>query len=603
MFDLLAALERDPAVARRRWLIGLATVAAVAGVAVAASLQARRHASLVCRNAESHLSGVWDAPRRERMQSVFLGTRLPFASDAFTGTARVLDQYAQGWLAMHSDACQATRVRGEQSEEVMQLRMECLERRREELRAVVDVFTQADAQVVQRALGAARNLSGLDECRNTEALRTVVRPPAGAVQARVAALRTQLAQAKARLDAGRYKDGLDQAVAVVDAARELGYQPLLAEALTSRGHSETRNGKDEAAFATLFAAAAAAEQGRYDHQLAAAMSELTFLASERLSRLEDAQAYHALARAALIRAGSDPNLETRLDQDDVALLNGLARYDEALTVERRILEHSKEFGLDAGMSLSNLGETYRRMGNFEQAIIYLRKAIAAYENSYGPNHPVIGLVWNNLGAALNEKHDWVQAELAYRRALAIDEAALGPDHPAVAMTLSNLAGVLGDMGQFKQALVMLERSQSIQDKTVGRDSLAASVTEEAFSEILLKLGRLDAALAHALHALAICEHAYDAGHPDVADVLILVGRIRLARNEAAQALPLLERAIGILDKREANPEWLVQGRFALARALWSTGGDRVRARSLAIAARENAGDQRAEVDAWLSKHR
>jgi tetratricopeptide (TPR) repeat protein len=119
---------------------------------------------------------------------------------------------------------------------------------------------------------------------------------------------------------------------------------------------------------------------------------------------------------------------------------------------------------------------------------------------------------------------------------------------------------------------------------------------------LLKLKRLDAALAHALHALAIREHVYDAQHPELAEALVVVGRIRLARNEAAQALPLLERAIEILDKREAYPEWLVQGRFALARALWTTGGDRARARALAIAARENAGHERGEIDAWLAQH-
>jgi tetratricopeptide (TPR) repeat protein len=602
MAELLTALERDPALVRRRWLIGLATVAAVAGVAVAANHQARRHASLVCRGAESQLSGIWDAPRREKMQSAFLGTKLSFASDAFTGTARVLDQYAQSWLAMRTDACQATRVRGEQSEEVMQLRMECLESRREELRAVVDVFTQPDAQVVQRALSSATNLSGLDECKNTEALRTIVRPPAGAVQARVAAVRTQLAQVKALRSAGRYKDGLDHAVAVVDAARELAYQPLLAEALTERASLEMRNGQNEAAFATLFAAATAAEAGRYDRQLAAAMRELVYVASEKLSRFEDAQLYYGLARAALTRAGSEPTLETYLEQYEVTALSGLARYDEALTLQKRVLERTKELALDVGLSLSNLGDIYRLKGDFEHAISCFRQAIAAYESSYGPNHPRTGLIWDNLGAALVGKQDWVQAERAFRRALAILEAALGPDHPDVAQALSNLSAALKNLGQFNQALAVLERSQAIYENTGSRENLIASFTEENFGEVLLKLGRLDAALAHALHALAIREHLLNSQHPYLAESLVLVGQIRLDRNEAAQALPLLERAVGILEKHGSDPALLAQGRFALARALWNTGGDRARARSLAIAARENAGDERAEVDAWLAQH-
>ena len=39
----------------------------------------------------------------------------------------MLDDYAGRWATMHADACEATRVRGEQPESVMQLRMSCLD--------------------------------------------------------------------------------------------------------------------------------------------------------------------------------------------------------------------------------------------------------------------------------------------------------------------------------------------------------------------------------------------------------------------------------------------------------------------------------------------
>ena len=47
------------------------------------------------------------------------------------------------------------------------LRAECLDGRREEVRAFVDVLAQADAQVAQRAAQAAENLPGLDELKGT----------------------------------------------------------------------------------------------------------------------------------------------------------------------------------------------------------------------------------------------------------------------------------------------------------------------------------------------------------------------------------------------------------------------------------------------------
>jgi hypothetical protein len=43
--------------------------------------------------------------------------------------------------------------------------------------------------------------------------------------------------------------------------------------------------------------------------------------------------------------------------------------------------------------------------------------------------------------------------------------------------------------------------------------------------------------------------------------------------------------------------------FRLACALWEGGGDRKRARAIAIAARVDIVDERAELEAWLAAHR
>jgi hypothetical protein len=71
-------------------------------------------------------------------------------------------------------------------------------------------------------------------------------------------------------------------------------------------------------------------------------------------------------------------------------------------------------------------------------------------------------------------------------------------------------------------------------------------------------------------------------------------------------LAALERALVV--GAAGNPIDLATTRFALARALWASGGDRARARALAAAARATFADNgnkeaSAEVDGWLARHR
>jgi serine/threonine-protein kinase len=50
--------------------------------------------SLVCKGAERHLAGVWDGAQKAAVRLAFVGSKLPFAEDAYRGLERALDGYA-----------------------------------------------------------------------------------------------------------------------------------------------------------------------------------------------------------------------------------------------------------------------------------------------------------------------------------------------------------------------------------------------------------------------------------------------------------------------------------------------------------------------------
>ena len=245
MKALLEALEKDPAVAIRRRAMTVAAVLLPIAVGLGVRQSVASH-QLVCNGAADHLADVWEltAPgaessRQAAIHRAFLASGKSYAADVWASVRRILGSYAQNWTTMYREACEATHVRGEQSAEVLDLRMSCLQERLGGLRALTEVYSAASGAVVENAVSAANTLGGLERCADVPLLRAVVRPPRGSRDARP---RRRIAPAAGRGSRRALRLGQPGAAArgATDAlaaeARALGYQPLTAEALALVGH-------------------------------------------------------------------------------------------------------------------------------------------------------------------------------------------------------------------------------------------------------------------------------------------------------------------------------------------------------------------------------
>ncbi|MFL6197021.1 MAG: serine/threonine-protein kinase, partial [Thermoanaerobaculia bacterium] len=118
MDALLRELERDPAATRRRWLAAAAVVLVTGALFSGLGyFQARR--ARLCGGGEEKLAGVWDAGRKQAVHAAFLAVGTPMADAAWRTVEPMLDRYTGSWIKMRRDACEATRVRGEQSEDLL----------------------------------------------------------------------------------------------------------------------------------------------------------------------------------------------------------------------------------------------------------------------------------------------------------------------------------------------------------------------------------------------------------------------------------------------------------------------------------------------------
>src|SRR5690606_7190818 len=232
----------------RRITTGAVVVAAMATVGAAVSWWSRGAA--VCEGAALHLAELWDDARRAQVEASLRATGVGYAEVTRAEVIRRLDAYARDWARMHTEACEATAVRHEQSAAVLDLRMQCLQHRRDALAAAVEVLVGADASVAEGAIGMVAELPGLGGCADVAALQAAVPPPDDpALAAAVDEARRALARGRAIGDVGKHADGL----AILDALppEALAYEPLRAEAETERGLLLLALGRYEQAEAAL----------------------------------------------------------------------------------------------------------------------------------------------------------------------------------------------------------------------------------------------------------------------------------------------------------------------------------------------------------------
>jgi tetratricopeptide (TPR) repeat protein len=424
----------------------------------------------------------------------------------------------------------------------------------------------------------------------------------------------------------------------------------LAEALLEQGRLERLDWTDAASTETLHRAMIAAKAGRHGKVEAEALIALVDSAYDR-NRLEEAREWAQQAGAALEGLGGDAGLQWRLESALGDLSNSQYHFGEALEhFERALALVQRYYGPKhwrVGQALEEVASDNIMLDREREALAGLRKALALKEATLGPDHPDVGTVLFSLGGLLCSIGQPEEGLALAKRALALDEREYGPSHPAVTLSLDVMASAELSLGHPAEALALRERQLAIAEKVeggavaaalggVGNDSLARGDHRRAaavfrrqltiareksepsliadalgnLAELSLAEGRPTDAQAHLRKALELRERSYPAEHRLVALALTQLGEAELLRRDAGAALPLLERALAAREHKLEDPTNLARIRFALARALWETGGDRKRAVELAASAHvafsaRAAGFKRQllAVGDWLAHHR
>ena len=562
MSALLRELEHDPAQARRRRLgVITAVVLAAVGVAVAQQVASRDP----CASGADRMREVWGPSQGAALEQALAEHGGPVGAAVGPRVRARLDAHAEGWIAAYRDACEATRLRQVQSEEALDLRMACLDARRDELVALAEALAAGDAEVAARADQASLSLSPVEPCADVEALRRVERV-ADADREPAEAVRRGAARAKGQQAAGRYAEALALAEEALAGARALGYASLEVEALERVGDARVKLGERETGVQAYEGALTSAIAAGDDRGALVALLDLLYTEGYQLERFEAGERWLRQADGWLRRVGDDEMLVVRRH-----LYEGLMRREqgrlreavEALERARAVVDElpAGEQAQDARLSVTAaLAVTLRVQGDVEAALAAHAEAIALAEALYGPEHPGYATELNNAGAARLQHGDVAGSEALLRRALEIRAASFGPAHPNVLEGRINLAIVMSQLGRQDEAVELLQLAEQ------HAGEAEPTIRVEMFmvlSGVLTAQGRFDEADAVLRRGLTEARAAWPADDPRVLQVLANLSNAANRRGRPAEAEELAREGLRAVEGSSREAMGMVEGYLQL----------------------------------------
>lgn len=530
--DMEQALSTlSPTSAQRRWWMATAAslAVAIAAAGVAIWQGSKDEPVALCLGGGERIASVWNDNRRDLLNEVFADTPEPVWQSAQSH----LDTYADEWNEAYTQSCEATHVLGEQSAQLLDHSMSCLDGRLAELSAAVDLFAEGETADRLNAVRVTGQLSPVSACTNRERLLAAdplpERPEERAVYNR---LRDAVAQTKVLMDGRRYETVIEDGTRFADEAREAGFLATESVARNLVGDAMERLGQVEEAKGSYLRGIVAGIQGGSNERAARAAAGIAWPVS-RLGESKRALEWLELAQALMHSVPHDPLLEAHVHTALSTVYQELADYEKSIQhaeqayqieLQNRGLDHLK-----TASSYANLGNAKRFLGDFEGMIEHTRAAIEVFEPKLGFKH-----------------RDTLQL-------------------------YTNLAGVLTELDRAKEALPIMLRTREAMVELYGPDNL-----ETAFQNI--NLGAGFAGVGRHEEAVSAYQDSIDGfsknlpeGHIYFAYAFNGAAASMLALERNSEALEMIQPAWSIVTSQETHPQLIAEIGMVLLQASAAVG--------------------------------
>jgi len=555
MNELLSDLARDPAARWRRAAVGVGTAACV-GLA-ALGLHASAMAGPTCDNGAQQLRASLGPDVRAAVRaSIEKGTQTHAAHTASQVDA-ALERYASAWVESYADTCRATHVRGDQSPDLLDRRMACLDERRGSAGALAATLRAVEPDTaVAKALTAIGSLAPVGDCNDREALMARTPLPADPrIRREVETRQRELQEAKALITVAKYDEAESALREIQKASASLNYAPLDAQVGFRLGEVRRLLGQHEEARQLFTSAIVRAAEGRAFDTHASAWISLLWAVGEGQNKFDEALTLADLAAVAPHLDRGRPSTAARFHSTRGLVYFRLARYEEARSdFEQAHAQFVEALGPDhwqVATTHNRIGLAMWRTGDLDGAEAHYRQALAIFEKALGASHPDVSVAHTNLGNINWRRENYEKAREHHTKALELLQDSLGADHHRVGNPLNDLGVVAGAQGDLEAARDYHRRALEIREKALGADHTLVGVSLSNLGRIEVKLGHPGAAYELQARALTIFAKVFGDDHVHTASALETLGEIARKQKRAEVAIDHYSRALEI---RRGTPD-------------------------------------------------
>ncbi len=609
MTALLAVLSKA---LRQRQRRRLRTAGAGALLLGASGLVWASQGPAPCTGARQALAGAWDDEQRGTVEQKLLSIPRTYAAETWSRADVRLDAYAEDWVRMHTEVCEATAIHETQSSAVMDRRMGCLTRARAALLSVTQVLAQADEETLDHTQQLLDSLPGLERCADIDALLADVElPPAQSIET-IDAARDRLIQAKTLGVAGKYEASLEEVEQVPVMLTDVSYEPIEVEFAVEHAHALERLGRYQDAENEFRDALGRAVEAQMWLVAMQAATSLALVVGERHERYAEGQIYIELAEA-FGKGRASPTEASRIHQVKGFMFFGRRQLDAAKEEHEHALSILEAIDEPPPLAEAHIRDSLGRIlvaqEQFDAAETEGRKALALLESVLGSEHPEIAIQRSNIAGLLTGSGHHALAESELREALRIWMMVLGPDHPDIAFGRNNLGSVLGFQGNHEASEVEFREALRIWEATFAPEHPQLALVHQNIGLAVASSGRMEEAESEFRRAMVIREASLPPSHPLTAQSRYELGRTLLTLGRAAEALALLERVWEAVEQSKLGAKEQAAVAFTLAKARWTVGQSDGIAELLAHAEHEleplgPAGASKlSEVRSWAQSHR
>lgn len=211
--------------------------------------------------------------------------------------------------------------------------------------------------------------------------------------------------------------------------------------------------------------------------------------------------------------------------------------------------------------LLGLGQIESEMGDNQNALARLHKALELAKQEFGENHAHVAVCYSNIATVYHNFNDHEKAIEFYNKALNIERFIYKNDNQELACTYLNLGTVYFSLQDYDQALELYKKSLNIKLQVLGKNDPSVANCYNNLGSLYKELKNYKIALEY--HKMALKIRLQIKNDPDLADSYHNIGSVYKEMKKYDRAIKYYRVALKIFQlKGNDNEVVIVYNRIA-----------------------------------------